>query len=361
MIGQRQRPTLVIGGVGFIGTNLVSRLAEAGERVWVLDSFARAGVEDNAAWLARTHAEQVRLITGDVRDLATVKALVADAGAVFHLAAQVAVTTSVADPREDFEVNLQGTFNVLEALRAQREPAPLLFTSTNKVYGDLEGVEIVDRGRRYEPSDRALAASGVSERQGLSFHSPYGCSKGAADQYVLDYARVYGLPAVVFRMSCIYGPHQCGTEDQGWLAHFLIRAIQGQTISIYGDGKQVRDALYVDDLIDAMLLARAEIGGLSGRAYNIGGGPDRSVSLLEVLDQIAALRGAPTPVEYGPWRPGDQRWYTSDVSRFAAATGWRPRTTVADGLRKLHAWLVGEREPVAAPTDDPSDEPRRGI
>jgi CDP-paratose 2-epimerase len=353
-------PVLVFGGAGFVGTNLVSRLAERGARVRVFDNLSRAGVERNAAWLAHTYRDEVELVEADIRDASAVEHAMSDAVAVFHLAAQVAVTTSLVDPHTDFAINLQGTFNVLEALRARHQPPPLLFTSTNKVYGDLEGVEIIERARRYEPLDRALAKAGIDETQTLSFHSPYGCSKGGADQYVLDYARVYGLPAVVFRMSCIYGPHQCGTEDQGWIAHFLIRALEGQPISIYGDGKQVRDALYIDDLVDAMLITRTHAERLSGRAFNIGGTPRRSVSLLELLDVIARLRGIEPSVEYGPWRPGDQRWYASDVSRFSAATGWHPRTEVAEGVRRLHAWLGHSRDRFSASRTEGSIEDHTG-
>lgn len=345
-------PVLVFGGAGFVGTNLVSRLAERGERVRVFDNLSRAGVERNAAWLVGNYRDAVELVEADIRDAAAVERAVRDATAIFHLAAQVAVTTSLVDPRTDFDINLLGTFNVLEALRDRKHPPPLLFTSTNKVYGDLDGVELVERSLRYEPRDLALARGGVDERQTLSFHSPYGCSKGAADQYVLDHARVYGLPAVVFRMSCIYGPHQFGTEDQGWIAHFLIRAIEGRPISIYGDGKQVRDALYVDDLVDAMVLARSYAAQLAGCAFNIGGTPRRSVSLLELLDMIAKLRGVAPTVERGPWRPGDQRWYASNVSRFSGATGWQPRTDVVEGVGRLHAWLDRSRERFGSSTDE---------
>jgi CDP-paratose 2-epimerase len=354
-------PVVVFGGAGFVGTNLVSRLAERGARVRVFDNLSRAGVERNAAWLTHTYRDEIELVEADVRDAAAVERAVSDAVAVFHLAAQVAVTTSLTDPRLDFDINLQGTFNVLEALRGRKDPPPLLFTSTNKVYGDLGGVELVERSLRYEPSDPTLASAGVRESQTLSFHSPYGCSKGAADQYVLDYARVYSLPAVVFRMSCIYGPHQFGTEDQGWIAHFLIRAIEGRPLSIYGDGKQVRDALYVDDLVDAMLITRTHAARLSGRAFNIGGTPRRSVSLLELLAMIARLRGVEPTVEYGPWRPGDQRWYASDVSRFSSATGWHPRTEVAEGVRRLHAWLGRARDRVASPRAEEANEDQTEI
>jgi CDP-paratose 2-epimerase len=357
-------PVLVFGGAGFVGTNLVNRLAERGARVRVFDNFSRAGVERNAEWLLHTYHDEVEVLDADIRDREAVERAVSDASAVFHLAAQVAVTTSVIDPRTDFDINLRGTFNVLEAVRGRSDPPLLLFTSTNKVYGDLDGVELVEAPLRYEPRDRTLAGAGVDEHQQLSFHSPYGCSKGAADQYVLDYARVYGLPALVFRMSCIYGPHQFGTEDQGWIAHFLIRAIEDRSIFIYGDGKQVRDALYVDDLVDAMLSVRNHERRLAGRAFNIGGTPRRSVSLLELIDLIAKLRGSRPMVEHGPWRPGDQRWYASDVSSFAAATGWRPRTELSEGVRRLHAWLLQTRDRLAIPSaeaaiDDPFESTGR--
>ena len=263
------------------------------------------------------------------------------AGEVFHLAAQVAVTTSLVDPVDDFERNALGTLNLLEELRRLNDPPPLIFTSTNKVYGGLEDVALVKRGGRYEPEDPLVRMRGVGEGRPLDFHSPYGCSKGAADQYVIDYARTFGLPAVVFRMSCIYGPHQCGNEDQGWVAHFLIQALKGRPITIFGDGGQVRDVLYAADLVDAFRLALDNVGRLKGQAFNMGGGPSNTISLLEFLDAIAELRGVRPEVSFGEWRPGDQRYYVSDTARFAQATGWEPRYSARKGIEALYGWLGG--------------------
>jgi len=240
-------------------------------------------------------------------------------------------------------VNALGTMRVLEALRECDPPPPLLFTSTNKVYGTLDDVNLVEAGLRYEPREATVREKGVDERRSLSFHSPYGCSKGCADQYVLDFCRTFGIPTVVFRMSCIYGPHQLGTEDQGWLAHFLIRAVEGGPLTIYGDGKQVRDVLYVDELVNAMLLAVQNVGVIGGEAYNIGGGPTSTVSLLELLEMIEELHGHAPQVTYRPWRMGDQRYYVSDISRFCDATGWRPTVTVSQGLRRLYEWMGARR------------------
>jgi CDP-paratose 2-epimerase len=341
--------TLITGGAGFIGSNLAHRLLQAGERVLILDNLARASVARNVDWLRRTHGDRVEIRVADVRDAAAVERAVAGSAHVFHLAAQVAVTTSVAEPAHDFAVNAGGTLLVLEAIRAQREPPSLLFTSTNKVYGALTDVALASEGRRHEPTDRALREAGVGEGRPLDFHSPYGCSKGAADQYVLDYARTFGIAAVVFRMSCIYGPRQFGSEDQGWVAHLLARALRGEPITIYGDGLQVRDLLFVDDLVEAMIAARAESRRLAGRAFNVGGGPARARSLLEVLDLVTELARRPVEVRFAPWRPGDQRWYTSDTRRFGALTGWAPRTDVREGARALHRWLA---ESAADPAEE---------
>ncbi len=350
-------PSLVVGGSGFVGCNLADRLLRDGREVVVFDNLSRPGVERNLAWLRAAHGERVTFVEGDVRDRAAVAAAVRDGGGagpaadVYHFAAQVAVTTSLGDPSADFEVNARGTLNVLEAVRALRDEtgyaAPVLFTSTNKVYGELSDVaEAHSPGgaRRYAPADAALAATGISEARPLDFHSPYGCSKGAADQYVCDYARSFGLPTVVFRMSCIYGPRQFGTEDQGWVAHFLIRALDGLPITLYGDGLQVRDVLFVDDLVDAFVLARRHVGRLAGRAFNIGGGPANTTSLLELVERIGGLARRRPDVRFDAWRTGDQKWYVSDVRAFGAATGWQPRTSVAEGLARLHEWLVASRD-----------------
>jgi CDP-paratose 2-epimerase len=334
------RAVLITGGAGFIGTNLADRLLSLGRRVRIYDSLARRGTERNLRWLRSRHGERLDVMRADIRDETSVRQAVTGVGMVFHFAAQVAVTTSLELPRDDFSVNMGGTLNLLEALRQSCSNAGLIFTSTNKVYGALSDVTLTASDRRYEP-EHDLARRGIDEHRPLSFHSPYGCSKGAADQYVLDYARSFGLATAVFRMSCIYGPHQHGTEDQGWVAHFLIRAIKGQSISIYGDGRQVRDLLYVDDLVAALLRAEKCLPEIAGEAFNIGGGPGNTISLNELLDRIGDLRGARPRIVHGEWRVGDQRWYVSNHSKFARMTGWRPLMGVADGIARLHDWLAG--------------------
>jgi CDP-paratose 2-epimerase len=337
----RPQTTLVTGGAGFIGANLAHRLLESGERVVLFDNLSRAHVAENVEWLRSAYGRTCDLVVADVRDTLAVREAVHQASSVFHFAAQVAVTTSLAQPTVDFEVNARGTLNVLEAVRAESNPPPVVFTSTNKVYGALDNVPLRALGTRYEPEDPHVRRRGIDETRPLDFHSPYGCSKGAADQYVRDYARTFGLRTVVFRMSCIYGPRQFGTEDQGWVAHLLMRAMQGAPITIYGDGRQVRDVLFVTDLVDALLRARSQMQRLSGMAFNIGGGPENAVSLLELLDGITAANGRAPQVAFEGWRTGDQRYYVSDTSRFTALTGWRPRVGVAEGLARLHRW-VGE-------------------
>lgn len=343
---------LITGGSGFIGTNLAHAIASSGRRVRLLDNLSRPGVENNLRWLRATHGDLISIAIDDVRDARAVRRAMAGVETVFHFAAQVAVTTSLDNPIHDSEVNIRGTVNVLEAARAQEEPPAVLFTSTNKVYGGMEDVPLHQHGRRYEPRDEILCGRGFGEERPLDFHSPYGCSKGAADQYVLDYARSYGMRTAVFRMSCIYGPHQFGTEDQGWVAHFLIRALDGQPITLYGDGMQVRDILYVEDLVRAFLLAEKKIGSIAGQAFNMGGGPGNTVSLLELMDLIARLHGRRPQVSFEDWRTGDQRYYVSDFSRFEAATGWRPRVNVREGVGNLYNWLLEFRGlaevPVAA-------------
>ena len=331
---------LITGGCGFVGTNLAHRFLSEGRRVCIFDDLSRPGVERNLDWLRDTYGENVIVKVGDVRDAGAVRDAVRRASNVFHLAAQVAVTTSLGDPLIDFEVNARGTLNVLEAVRNSIHRPPLFFTSTNKVYGGLDDVELNEGQLRYTPSRADIARNGISEARPLDFHSPYGCSKGAADQYVLDYARSYGLRTVVFRMSCIYGPHQFGTEDQGWVAHFLIRALNREPITIYGDGKQVRDVLFVEDLVDAFQLALKNVDACAGQAFNIGGGAANTISLRELLSMLRKLDGRDARVEWGDWRTGDQRYYVSDSTRFRELTGWQPNTRVADGIRTLREWLI---------------------
>ncbi|HEX8167002.1 MAG TPA: SDR family NAD(P)-dependent oxidoreductase, partial [Beijerinckiaceae bacterium] len=312
-----RRPVLVTGGAGFIGSNLSDRLAREGHDVLVYDALARPGVESNLAWLKGRHSQKVSSVVADIRDDDGVADAAKDASAVFHFAAQVAVTTSLVEPRDDFAVNVQGTLNLLEALRRRDEPTPLLFASTNKVYGDLADVPLDETNDAYLPRDPKVRASGIGEDRPLDFHTPYGCSKGAADQYVLDYARSFGVPTAVMRMSCIYGPRQMGTEDQGWVAHFLIRALEGQPISIYGDGRQVRDLLNVADAVEAYLSAWRRIEAVQGRAFNLGGGPANAVSLRQLLAYVEDFLGRPVELSFSDWRAGDQRYYVSDTRRAA--------------------------------------------
>jgi CDP-paratose 2-epimerase len=338
---------LITGGAGFIATNVADRLLRDGWRVRLFDNLSRAGVERNVAWLRDTHPgsnsrgePDVEFVRGDVRDAEALEAAVAGVDRVFHFAAQVAVTTSLSDPTLDFDINARGTLNLLEAIRALDQPPTLLFTSTNKVYGHLGDVRLRARARRYQPDDITVAGRGVSERRALDFHSPYGCSKGAAEQYVLDYARTFGISAAVFRMSCIYGPHQFGTEDQGWVAHFIIQALKQLPLTLYGDGLQVRDVLFVDDLVEAMMRAHDGMDRIAGQAFNIGGGRANTISLLELIDLIGDLLGTRPAYRLEPWRTADQRYYVSDTTKFQKATGWAPSVAVADGVERLIAWLI---------------------
>ncbi|GAB3646940.1 SDR family NAD(P)-dependent oxidoreductase [Ramlibacter alkalitolerans] len=332
--------TLITGGAGFIGSNLAHRLLSAGRRVRVLDNLSRPGVEQNLQWLRQQHGELLEFVRADVRDAAAVAKAVCGVQQIFHFAAQVAVTTSLENPQEDFAVNAIGTLNVLEAARARPVAPAIVMTSTNKVYGGLEDLELSVQGQRYLPVDAEVTARGISEQRPLDFHSPYGCSKGTADQYVVDYARSYGMTTLVFRMSCIYGPRQFGTEDQGWVAHFILRALRGERITLYGDGMQVRDVLFVDDLVDAFLLAEQNAARLKGRAFNMGGGPGNAISLQDLLDRIAQLHGKRPPVSLDAWRTGDQRYYVSDTRAFQRETGWQAKVAAEDGIARLYEWLA---------------------
>ena len=338
---------LITGGAGFIATNVADRLLRDGWRVRLLDNLSRAGVERNVEWLTAVHpnhdafgSQNIELVIADVRDRAAVRRALVGVTRVFHFAAQVAVTTSLIDPLLDFEVNARGTLNLLEGIRALEAPPSLVFTSTNKVYGHLEDLRLRLGSTRYEPDDEAVARQGISEQRPLDFHSPYGCSKGAAEQYVLDYARTFGLPATVFRMSCIYGPHQFGTEDQGWVAHFIIQALRRRPLVLYGDGRQVRDVLFVEDLVDAMMQAHERIDRIRGQAFNIGGGAGSTVSLLELIDLIGDMAGGTPRYRLEPWRTADQRYYVSDTTKFRQASGWSPRVGLAEGVHRLASWLI---------------------
>ena len=336
------RPILITGGAGFIGSNLADRLAGAGHEVIVYDALSRPGVERNLAWLRQRHGSRITAIIGDTRDEDEVVRAAADVTAAFHFAAQVAVTTSMVDPREDFEINVRGTINLLDAIRTRGEPVPVIFASTNKVYGDLADIELDTLHGRYEP--KAFASRrGVDESRPLDFHTPYGCSKGSADQYVLDYCRSFGIPTAVFRMSCIYGQRQMGTEDQGWVAHFLIRALEGRPITIYGDGRQVRDILDVGDAVASYVGALDNIGQVQGQAFNLGGGPENAISLLQLIDEIGAIVGHEVELRFEDWRQGDQRSFVADTHKAREALALpRPRAW-RDGVARLAEWLASER------------------
>ena len=336
-------PVLVTGGAGFIGANLADRLASEGHDVLVYDNLARPGVDANVAWLLERWGTRVTFIRADVREVDTLVRAVREAAVVFHYAAQVAVTTSMERPLEDFATNVEGTLCVLEAIRLRREPIPLLYSSTNKVYGDLHDVELERTEEGCLPRDGTRRRAGVSETRPLDFHTPYGCSKGAADQYVLDYCRSFGVPTCVLRMSCIYGRRQMGTEDQGWVAHFALRALERQPVTIYGDGHQVRDILWVDDAVTAYVEAWRHIHRTAGRAFNLGGGSENAVSLRRLVAHLEMLVGHAVRLEMAPWRPGDQRWYVSDPRRARSELGLAPFRPWRDGVAELVHWLAADR------------------
>lgn len=335
----KDKPVLITGGAGFIGTNLSRSLLHEGAVVTVFDNLSRTGSEQNLhRLLSEGPPERLCFARGDVRDFESLRQAVDGQEVVFHLASQVAVTTSVADPRVDFESNLLGTFNALEATRQAPQQPVFLYTSTNKVYGRMAEGGLVETRTRYLNPARP---EGVSESQPLDFHSPYGCSKGAGDQYALDYARIYSVPTIVFRMSCIYGPWQYGNEDQGWVAHFARSCLSGRSLTIYGNGKQVRDVLFVEDLIAAQKAAVESIENTRGRAFNIGGGPTNTLSLLELLDLLRDLTGRTVRVSYLDWRPGDQKWYVSDTREAQRLFGWNSQTPVAAGVERMLEWMSG--------------------
>jgi CDP-paratose 2-epimerase len=333
---------VVTGGAGFIGCHAAARFHQAGHRVVVVDNLSRRGADANLEWL---RAQGVReFVKADVSDARAMDGLMdrhGDADAVLHLAGQVAVTTSVADPRADFEANALGTLNVLEAVRlvAGGRPA-VLYSSTNKVYGNLDHVRVVERDGRYAYADRP---DGVGESEPLDFHSPYGVSKGAGDQYVRDYARIYGLKTVVFRQSCVYGTRQMGIEDQGWLAWFCVAAELGRPVTIFGDGKQVRDVLWVGDLVDAYERAFARVDEVSGEVFNVGGGPSNTLSLRELVARIEWAYRRPLNPRFADWRPGDQRVFVADVRKAGRRLGWRPRVSTDEGIGRLIEWVEQNR------------------
>ncbi|NWF63706.1 MAG: GDP-mannose 4,6-dehydratase [Chloroflexi bacterium] len=333
---------LVTGGAGFIGSNYVHRLLKRGEKVIIYDNFSRGGAPHNLEWLKAEFGEKAfEVVIGDVRDASRITEAAQTSDVIVHLAGQVAVTTSVANPRDDFEANALGTFNVLEAARASGRNPIVIYASTNKVYGGMEDVELFEEPTRWRYKD---LVNGCPETQPLDFHSPYGCSKGTGDQYVRDYARMYDLPTVVFRQSCIYGPRQFGIEDQGWVAWFIIAAVMGKPMTIYGDGKQVRDILHVNDLANAYDLAVEKIDIARGQVYNLGGGPSNVMSIwAEFGPRLESLIGKKIEVARGDWRPGDQRVFYADVSKAKQELGWEPKIHVDEGVNMLFEWVQANK------------------
>lgn len=333
---------LITGGAGFIGSNLAYDLLQKGHMVRILDNLSRKGAETNLGWLNKNYPKGLEFVRGDVRDSTCVQEAVQGVQVIYHFASQAAVTTSILDPQSDFEINVMGTFNVLEAARLRGDRPIVLFTSTNKVYGEMTDLVIEEKDTRYQFRDYP---QGISEDRSLDFHSPYGCSKGAADQYMHDYARIYDLPTVVFRMSCIYGKRQFGIEDQGWVAHFTIAAALNRPLTIYGNGKQVRDILWIDDLVRAFQLVVENIDSTSGQVYNVGGGQTNTISIwAEFGEMLSQLSGHQLSVNYKDSRPGDQLIYVSDTTKLRKAVGWKPLVGKEEGIQRLYRWVLENKK-----------------
>ena len=328
---------LITGGAGFIGSNAANRFAKNGDEVVIYDNYSRPNVKKNIQWLKEVHPN-IQFVEADIKDSKNLEKHIPGCDIVFHLAGQVAVTSSVLDPMEDFETNVRGTLNVLETIRNFSPETALVYSSSNKVYGEPEQIQLTEESEKYdfaEPDHH----DGINESQPLDFRSPYGCSKGAAGQYIRDYSRIYGLKTVVLRQSCIYGRRQFGTEDQGWLFHFLKMGIQEEQITIFGNGKQVRDVLYIDDLIDLYELVSKNIDKVSGEIFNVGGGRDNSLSLLQSLDLIKEIICKELKIKFDKMRPGDQKIYISNNNKLFQTLNWSPKIGYKEGLTKLYAWL----------------------
>lgn len=324
---------LIVGGAGFIGCNFAEALLRRGDKVIIFDNLSRQGTIHNLTYLMENFPS-VEYVIDDIRSTQSkLSELVEEVDVVYHLAAQPAVTTSVKSPREDFKINALGTFNLMEALRKSDRKPPVIYASTNKVYGKIKDLVIKETDKRYKSS-----FIGITEEYPLDFHSPYGCSKGSGDQYVRDYARIYGLQTVVMRQSCIYGKRQYGAEDQGWISWFIIAAIFGRQINICGNGKQVRDILYVEDLFEAWDLVTKNIDTTSGEIYNVGGGNNFTLSLLEFIDILEDYLDMKVDFSYSDWRPGDQLCYISSISKISRDVGWKPKTDIRNILHELITW-----------------------
>jgi CDP-paratose 2-epimerase len=332
---------LITGGAGFIGCNTARFFGARNWDVTVLDNLSRSGTEKNLQWLREGTTFDFAPV--DVRNRPAVNGVVSEGrfDAVIHLAAQVAVTTSVMDPSSDFAINALGTFNILDAVRLFCPEAVFIFASTNKIYGKIAGAETALHGNRYAYVNRPY---GIGENEPLDFLSPYGCSKGSADQYTLDFARIYRIPATSFRQSCIYGPRQFGMEDQGWVAWFVIASMLGRDITIFGDGKQVRDVLHVDDLVRGYQQAIRAPEKMLGEPFNIGGGPDQIISLIDLIEVIEDRLNRKIPLKWHDWRPGDQQVYVSDIRKIQKTLDWKPEIGVTAGLTQLIDWVEQNRD-----------------
>ncbi len=332
---------IIIGGAGFIGTNTAAYFLNKKDQnyeIVIFDNLSRKGTQENLSWLQNNYTlefEKVDIRNYDLLEKCILKHQ--DAEVIIHLAAQVAVTTSVKNPRMDFDINLVGTFNLLEVLRTNNLKPLVIYASTNKVYGELTELKIEEKQKRYVIADDKYV-NGIDEKYSLDFHSPYGCSKGSADQYIRDYYRIYKIPTVVFRQSCIYGPHQFGIEDQGWVAWFIIATILGKKITIYGNGKQVRDILYVSDLVKAYDIAIKNKEKVQGKIFNIGGGKNNSISLLEFLEILEDVMGKKIDYSFSDWRPGDQKIFISNNRALFENFGWFPQVNYKDGIERIYKW-----------------------
>lgn len=336
------KKVVITGGAGFIGSNTAEYFLQKGYQVTIIDNFSRKGSRENIKWLEKSFPKNLSVVTVEIKhETKKLQKAIEGAYLVIHLAAQVAVTTSVKNPREDLEINILGTFNVLEAVRSAKKKPILIYTSTNKVYGKLDGIPVKEKATRYEFKNLPY---GISEKTPLDFYSPYGCSKGAADQYVRDYARIYGLKTIVFRQSCIYGPRQFGVEDQGWIAWFLIALSKNKKVTIYGNGKQVRDLLYIGDLVRAYELAAKRISITQGKIYNIGGGWKHTLSVWKqfhpILEKLFQRKITAT---FAKERPGDQHIFVSDIRLAKKDFGWKPTISVSTGLKKTFEWVMNNQ------------------
>jgi CDP-paratose 2-epimerase len=330
---------LITGGLGFIGVNTALELFKDDDEIFIIDNLSRKGNIENLEYLQENI--KVTIWNKDIRNFFDIEDIFKNNifDVIIHLAAQVAVTSSVRNPREDFEINAIGTFNILECVRNYSPDSIVLYSSTNKVYDNFKS-SIVEKESRYAYDDGVL---GINEDRSLDFHSPYGCSKGTADQYMRDYSRIYGLKTVVLRQSCIYGPNQFGIEDQGWVSWFSIASMFDKQFTIYGDGKQVRDVLHVYDLIDLYKLVIKNINVCSGEVYNVGGGFSNTMSLLELINLIKNKLNKKLKYDYSDWRPGDQKIYISDISKIKSDTGWEPKITVDDGVSLMIDWISNNK------------------